>query len=328
MRFNRMDSLYPDQLDFVPRERRNGVFRFIAAFSIAIVLVFILAYAPPLNHYALYSPLVAILLMAILCLYVVYHQQIILDLVLSTEYQNLLFTQALHIGSTFFMIVRRDGTIVHASEGMSEIIPGFDYAQSQALDGLFTLATVRKTDRERIMGAIYSNTREQLVFPLISQYQPPKEYIMTVEPMVRPAGFSVLRGREYHGQRGNVQRLPDSLSATSVERLEHLLSTTDAAHYTTDAFGRFEYVNPAFERMLGYDGGEIVASKLSLHHVVFSLGAIALTEEYHVGDYMGLATIQTKQGTRDAVAMRQTAIRNGQGKTLGATGTLVPQLAA
>lgn len=328
MRFNRMDSLYPDQLDFVPRERRNRVFRIIAAFSVTIALVFILAFAPPLRDFALYSPLVAIVLMAILCLYVVYHQQIILDLVLSTEYQNLLFTQALHLGSTFFMIVKRDGTIVHASDGMSEVIPGFDYSQSQALDGLFTLATVRKTDRERIMSAIYSNTREQLVFPIISQYQQSKEYIMTVEPMVRPAGFSVLRGREYHGQRGNVERLPDSLSATSIERLEHLLTTTDVAHYTTDAFGRFEYVNPAFEHMLGYDSGEIMTAKLSLHHVIFSLGSIALTEEYHVGDYMGMATIQTKQGTRDAVVMRQSAIRNGQGKILGATGTLIAQSAA
>lgn len=328
MRFNRMDSLYPDQLDFVPRERRNRVFRIIAAFSVTIALVFILAYAPPLRTIAPYSPLVAILLMAILCLYVVYHQQIILDLVLSTEYQNLLFTQALQIGSAFFMIVRRDGTIVHASDGMGDIIPGYDYSQSQALDGLFTLATVRKTDRERIMAAIYSNTREQLVFPIISQYQQPKEFIMTLEPMVRPAGFSVLRGREYHGQRGSAERLPDSLSATSIERLEHLLSTTDVAHYTTDAFGRFEYINPAFERMLGYDSGEIIASKLSLHHLIFSLGAIALTEEYQVGDYTGMATTLSKQGTREAVAMRQSAIRNGQGKTLGATGTLLPQPAA
>lgn len=41
MRFNRMDSMYADQLDFVPRERRNRVFRVIAAFAVTIALIFI-----------------------------------------------------------------------------------------------------------------------------------------------------------------------------------------------------------------------------------------------------------------------------------------------
>lgn len=314
--------MYADQLDFVPRERRNRVFRVIAAFAVTIALIFILAYAPPLGRYALYTPLIAIVLMAILCLYVVYHEQIILDLILSTEYQNLLFSQALTLGSSFFMIVRRDGTIVHASEGLAEVLPGFDYSQSQALDGLFTLGTVRKTDRERIMGAIYSSIRESLVFPIISQYQQPKDYILTVEPMTRPAGFSVVRGREYLGQRSGLQRLPDSLSATSVDTIEHLLATTDVAHYTTDAFGKFEYVNPAFERLFGYSSGEITESRLSFHHLVYSLGSIAVTEEYSLGDYSGPATLLAKNGERHSVALHQLAVRNAQGKIVGATGTL------
>jgi PAS domain S-box-containing protein len=252
----------------------------------------------------------------------------LLDLVLSTEYQNLLFAQALSVGSSFLLIVRRDGTIVHASEGLADVIPNFNYAQAQALEGLFVLGTVRKTDRERIMGAIHSNTRETLVFPIIAQYQPAKDYILTVEPMPRPAGFSVVRGREYLGQRAGLQRLPDSLSATSMDQLEHLLCTTDVAHFTTDAYGRFEYVNPAFERLLGYEAGEILESKLSLHHVVFSLGSIAVTEEYSLGDYHGSATVVDKNGTRYASTLHQTVVRNAQGKTQGATGTLTIPTAA
>jgi PAS domain S-box-containing protein len=325
MRFNTMDSIRPDQLDFVPRERRSRVFRVIMAFAVISALIFILAYAPALSHYAAYTPLIAILLMAILCLYVVYHEQIILDLVLSTEYQNMLFAQALSLGSSFLMIVRRDGTIVHASDGLADILPNFDYAQSQALDGLFTLGTVRKTDRERIMSAIYSNTPEHLVFPIIAQYQAPKDYIITVEPMARPTGFSMVRGREYLGQQKSLLRLPDSLSATSMDKIEHLLATTNVGHFTTDAYGRFEYVNPAFEAVLGYANGEIVESKLSLHHLFFSFGAFALTEEYHLGDYAGSATMLSKNGDRTTIEMRQLVVRNAQSKMMGATGTIIMQ---
>lgn len=327
MRFSKMDTIRPDQLDFIPRERRNRVFRVITAFAVTSAAIFMLAYAPPLAHYATYTPLLAILLMAILCLYVVYHEQVMLDLVLSTEYQNLLFAQALSVGYRYFMIVRRDGTIVHASEGMDDIIPGFDYAQSQALDGLFAVGTVRRTDRERIMSAIYSNSSEQLVFSVISQYQPSKDYILTVEPMARPSGFSVVRGREYLGQRSGVARLPDSLSATSIDKIEHLLASTNIAHFTTDAYGRFEYVNPAFEAMLGYAPGEIVESKLALHHVFFSFGSFALTEEYSLGDYSGTATTLGKNGQRMEVSLRQQVIRNAQQKAAGASGTLIPATA-
>jgi PAS domain S-box-containing protein len=173
------------------------------------------------------------------------------------------------------------------------------------------------------MAAIYSNTNEQLVFSVITQYQPAKDYIITVEPMPRPSGFSVVRGREYLGQRSGVARLPDSLSATSIDKIEHLLAGTSVAHFTTDAFGRFEYVNPAFETMLGYASGEIVELKLGLHHVFFSFGSFALTEEYSLGDYAGAATTTSKNGERREVSMRQQVIRNAQHKTVGATGTLI-----
>lgn len=322
MRFSKIDSIRPDQLDFVPRERRSRIVRLLLAFTLIIALTLAFAYAPPLQAYASYAPLIAAGLMALLGLYVIYHEQIILDLVLSTEYQNLLFTQALGIGTSFFMIARRDGTVVYASEGLGDLLPGYDYAQAQALEGLFTLGTVRKTDRERILGAIHSNAREHLVFPVISQYQQTRDFILTVEPMPRPAGFSVLRGREYLGQRTGMQRLPDSLNATSVDKLDHLLATTDIAHYTTDAYGRFEYVNPAFERLFGYENGEIVDSHLGLPHLVVSFGATTLTEEYSLGDYSGPATILTRQAGQSAVAMHQLVIRNAEGKPLGATGTL------
>ena len=322
MRFSKLDSLQADQLDFVPRERRNQISRLIAAFALTAIIIFVMAYVPGMHHYAFYAPLVGIILIAILCLYTVIQKQLSLDLVMAAEFQNMLFSQALSVGSTFAMIVRRDGTIVHASDGLSSIFPQFNYASSQALEGLFEQGTVRKADRERIMGAIYSGATDRLVFPVITQYQDKKDYIITVEPLPRPAGFCLIRGREYLGQRAGLQLMPDALRATSVDKIDHLLTSTIIPHYTTDNFGRFEYVNPSFEELFGYASGEIIESKLSLHHLFLEFGSQTLTEEYSIGDYAGTATILTRTG-RQSVEVRQTAIRDGNGKAIGATGSIV-----
>ncbi len=322
MRFDTLDAVQADQLDFVPRERRSRVLRTIFAFVVAIALIFIMAFAPPLSKFAAYLPFVAIFILALLCLFTAHQEQTTLDLATAAEYQSLLYSQALSLGASFSLIVRREGSIVYASDGLRAVFPQFDYAESKALEGVFEQGLVRKADRERIMGAIYSSTPERLVFTLSNQYQDHKDYIITVEPMARPAGYSMVRGREYLGKRSGLQAMPDALSATSADKLEHLLATTPTAHYTTDAFGRFEYVNPAFEQLFGYAPGDIVASKLSLHHLVFSLGDNALTEESALTDYNGSAVILNKQSGREPATLRQSVIRDAAGKTVGATGSL------
>lgn len=325
MRYNEMESTPSDQLDFVPRERKGHIRSIVIAFVLIIALVFIAGYAPLFRGMEAYTPLAAMLLLAFLCFYVAYRNQVNLDLVMSAEYQNMLFTQAFSLGTSFAMIVRRDGTIVHASDGMSDVFPRFDYAQSQALEGVFEQGIVRRTDRERIMGAIHSGANDRLIFPILNHYQEKKDYIITVEPMVRPAGYSLVRGREYLGQRSGLQLMPDALRSTSVDKLDHMLATTDVALYTTDNFGRFEYVNPAFERLFGYEAGEIIESKLSMHHLIFSLGATTVTEEYSLHDFIGDAVIVHKMGSRMGVHTRQSIIRDASGKIIGASGTIYSQ---
>lgn len=322
MRFHELDSLMPDQLDFVPRERRGQITKLLILFGLAITLVFVVAYTPLAKITAPYAPMIAIAIIALLGLYVVVRNQIALDLLMSSEYQSMLLAQGFGVGSGFGIIVRRDGTIVHASDGMESIFPSFNYAQSQALGGVFEQGLVRIADRERIMGAIHSGTNDRLVFSIAAAYQEPKEYVITVEPMSRPSGFCVIRGREYLGKRAGLQRMPDALSLTSADKLEHMLSTTNTPHYTTDAYGKIEYANPAFDRALGYEPGEVVASKLSLHHLIFSLGQSLVTEEYSLNDYVGAVELIQKHGSHITGTLQQTLLRDSNAKSIGAAGTL------
>ncbi|MES2983789.1 MAG: PAS domain-containing protein [Pseudomonadota bacterium] len=325
MRFSEMDSMNSDQLDFVPRGDRNQIFKLILAFVLTIAVIFVLAYAP--LGLELYAPLLAIVLVAVLCLYTVASKQISMDKVMSAEYQLMLFSQAATLNASFCLFVRRDGTIVFANDGLSRVFPHFDYSQSQALEGLFAQSNVRKVDRERILGALLSNSSDHIIFPIEGLNGESKDYIVTVDPLTRPSGFCVIRGREYLGQRAGAQRMPDMLRSTSLDKLEHLLTTSTAAQYVTDNFGKFEYANPAFAALLGYAPGDILDAKLSLHHLVVTLGEQVMTEEYMLSDYSGEASLLHRNGSYVQATLSQSALRDAAGKVIGATGTLAGQAA-
>lgn len=326
MRFSETEYNNTTQMDFVPRERRTQIWRVIVAFTVTIGLIFILSFAPGSVGGATFAGLTSMAIVMVLCFYVVYRKQQSLDLVMSTEYQNMLFAQAAALGSSFCMFVRRDGTIVYANDGLRRLFPHFAYSESQALEGIFEQGGVRKTDRERIMAAIYNNQSDRVVFPVKQQNGEDKDYILTLEPLPRPAGFTVIRGREYRDQRAGTQLLPDVLRSTSADKLDHMLATTPAAHYVTDQYGRFEYVNPALEQLLGYNPGEMLDSKMSIYHVLYQLKGQPVGDDYTLGDFSGDALIQKKQGTLANVILHQSVLRDSTGKPLGASGSILPHI--
>lgn len=324
MRFSEAEFDTPAQMDFVPRERRGQITRVVVAFIIALVLLTALTMLPESLMAPNHAALIAMAIVLMLCFYIVYRKQQNLDLVMHTEYQNMLFAQAAALGSTFCLFVRRDGTIIYANDGLSKLFPQYAQGDSRALEVVFEQGGVATTDRARIMGAIYSNQSDRLVFPLVSPGGEKKDYILTLEPLQRPGGFMVVRGREYRDKRAGMQLLPDVLRATSADKLDHLLSTTSVAHYVTDSYGRFEYVNPATDQLLGYAAGEITTHKLSMHNVLYQVNGQPVTDETTLGDYTGPALLKKKSGELVQVLLQQSAIRDAQGKLLGTTGSALP----
>lgn len=326
MRFSESDYTSPSQLDFVPRERRSQIWRVIIAFSITIALIFILNFVPTTQDSRFIAGLASMGVIMVLCFYVVFRKQQSLDLVMSTEYQNMLLTEALGLGSAFCLFVRRDGTIVYANDGLRKLFPHFAYSDSQALEGIFEQGGVRKVDRERMMAAIYAGQSERLIFPLPMRDGTEREFILTLDSLPRPGGHMMIRGREYLDARAGTQMMPDLLRSTSVERLEHLLHHTPVPLLVTDAFGRLEYINPALEESLGYEGGEMLTSKMSLHHVLYQTGGHPVSDDYVIGDYHGAATLQKKHGGLLKVHLHQTLIRDMNEKVTGLSATILPAL--
>ena len=284
--------------------------------------IFIIGYAPGLNQLK-YAPLLSVGIVGALCFYMVLHYQQSLDLVMLTEYQNLLFSQALALGSTFCLFVKRDGTIVYANDGMKTIFPNGSYAHSQALEAVFATGGVSHADRARIMGAVYNNLTDRIVFPIMAADGIEANYILTLEPFVRPSGYILIRGREYREERTGLQIMPNLLRSTSADKLDHLLAHTPVAHYATDAFGRFEYVNQAFEQYLGFEPGEMLRLRLTLAQVLYQIGERTVSDDYSLGDFMGVASWQRKSRDLLETLLFQTTIRDEQGKIIGATGSVV-----
>lgn len=322
MRVEETGYASPSQMDFVPREQRNKRQNLTAAALMVAAAILLLHYVPGLRDSFL-SPLLSVALISGFCAYLIYHYQQALDLVMHTEYQNLLFAQGMVLGSAFCLIVKKDGSVAYASDGLREITGTGDYGSHNALESLFTRGQVAPSDRERIMGIIYNGGRDRIVFPLLLPDGSPKTYILTLEPMTRPAGFLLIRGREYRDSREGTQMLPDMLRSTSADKLDHMLATTPVAHFTTDAFGHFEYVNQAFETCLGYMPGEVLANRTSLTQSLKFLAGMPLEDDYTIADFAGHASFATKAGELVDCLLFQSLMRDERGKPTGLTGSIV-----
>ncbi|MEJ0009731.1 MAG: hypothetical protein WDN72_03935 [Alphaproteobacteria bacterium] len=185
-----------------------------------------------------------------------------------------------------------------------------------------------QADRERILSAIAAEERARIVFPLRIPTGETKDFILTVEPLERPAGFLLVRGREYRDQRAGPQLLPDMLRNTSADKIDHLLANTGVGHYVTDAFGKLEYVNPALEVALGYAPGDMLNERMGLAQMLHQLGNLPVGEDYTPADYTGMAQLNRAQGDKSGVLLHQRLIRDARGRPAGVTGSVLPRQGA
>lgn len=310
-------------MEFIPRERSAQIWRVVLSFAVLGILITIFLLAPHKLGGVSISILLSILAIAVLCFYIVLRKQQSLDLVMMTEFQNMLFAQAAALGSNFCLFVKRDGTIEYANDGVQKIFPTYTFGESHSLEGLLKDANVNKTDSDRLMSAIISSQRDRLIFPIVTKENKVHEYILTIEPLPRPAGYMVVRGREYRDHRAGSVVMPEVLRSTSPEKVDHLLTHSGIPHYIVNEYGKFEYVNPVFEQALDYNPGEVLDSKLSMYHVIYQLKGQPVTEDLKLTDMLDNATLQKKTGALVQAAIKQAVIRDENNKITGATGSIV-----
>jgi hypothetical protein len=200
-----MDMRYKDQgndmvgmREFIPRSRAKDIWKVITGFGVALGLMLLLNLMPNSVGGATEASLVSLVIVSLLCFYIVYLKQQNLDLVMTTEFQNLLFAQAASIGYDFCLFVKRDGSITYSSTGIRKLFPSMHSNVVISLEKLFDAAHISTKHQEQVMSAIYANEKDKLIFTITAEGEAgPQKYIFSIDPLERPSGYAAIRGRKF-----------------------------------------------------------------------------------------------------------------------------------
>lgn len=251
--------------------------------------------------------------------YVVFVVQRCRDLVLATEFQNALFSSALGHSNKFCLIIKHDSTISYIDRSLQEMFPDFYKEPRRAIDVLLEQGQVSKEERKMVFDAIEKRVRGKVVFDITDSKKQQHRIMMTIEPISRPKGFMLLRGREFVEKRvlgpqvSNV-KMP-IFNKTNTEMFSYITDSMDVGAYMIDPFGKITYSNLTLEQWLDFDENELVTRELSINDIVSQSGLESYVAE--LKNFEGEVFLQRKVGGHLRVYLNQKAMYDDQGKIIG-----------
>jgi len=301
--------------DFVARQRtptfRQIIFIFVCAFLAGASLVFTLH-----NPAILIATLFA--LFAIIGAYVIFQMMRVRDMLLATEFQNALFAAAMGLHNKFCLIIKKDGAIIYLDRSFQNLFPSFGKQSSRTVDALLKQGKVVSVDQQRILHAIEKDTYEKVKFDITDAQGLLHRVILSIEPIMFPAGFTMLRGREFVEERQSMHTSTGPvLSKSSVILFAHVMESMKMGVYITSPTGGIVYCNPLLEQWLGYSEGEVVSRNLNIDQLIpLARNPAMRTEAVNVE---GVMQMEKKVGGFIKVFVNQKIIYNDAGHIMGCT---------
>lgn len=320
MRFSEKDPMSVALPDFSPRDRARPTIYIILTFVCTIAAVLGALHvskggeANTILSYTLFT------ILAVSCLISVYFRRKSDDLVLSTEFQNLIYSSAASLGSQFCIITKRDGVTVHASHGLSELFDGFPYPISQALEGFFIEGRIPKFDQDKIIDALLMNERKSVLLK-ISTSMGINDMVISIDPLPRPHGYYAIKGRYYQGTRKGGSAV---LSDISIETMRRLLEESPVGHFICDDHGRFEYINPALARLIGKTPQTLLEERLHLNDVLKLTNGNPIARDYEFHDLKEEVLLIHSSGTPTRLHLNFSLIREA-GRMTALVGTVAQE---
>jgi PAS domain S-box-containing protein len=305
--------------DFVIRQRIPTALQFGIIFLVVLLVAFAAAMSV-VDRFTL-SLLLAVLL-GLSGWYMIFQLQRDRDLLLATEFQNALFSSALGLNNKFSMIIRRDGGIIYMDRAFQEMFPDFLNQSQRTVDSLLEHGKVSPQDREKIFNAIDKGVYEKVVFQVRESNSKFTRMVMSVEPILRPSGFILLRGREFIESRTALDMassFPPSglMSKHTITLFSYVMDTMNMGVYMTAPTGNIIYVNPVLEQWLGYSDGEVVSKNFSLQDIIHQNGT--RPESIEPDNFEGEVMLQKKNGGLMKSFINQKIIRDEDQKIVGCT---------
>lgn len=303
--------------DFVVRTRRplwqTLFFMFISVLPIAITLSILIKDTIVFGE-------VLFVLLGSLGVYVVLVVQRCRDLVLATEFQNALFSSALGHSNKFCLIIKDDNSISYIDRSLQEMFPSFHKEPRRAIDVLLEQGQVSKEERKMVFSALERRVRGKVVFDIIDHKKQSHRIMMSIEPITRPKGFMLLRGREFVEKRVLGPQLPDNnkipvFNKTNISLFSYIMDSMDIGAYMIDLFGNITYANLTLEQWLDFDEDELANGNLSLKDIISQSGLEGYVED--LKNFEGEVILQRKIGGHIKATINQKAMYDEQGAIIG-----------
>ncbi len=306
-----------NQQDFVVRNRRP-IWQTLGILFVVILIVSIVLGSFITDPIILGE--VLFILLGSLGTYVIIVLQRTRDLMLATEFQNALLSSALGQSNKFCMIIKNDSVITYIDPSFQEMFPNFYKEPHRAIGAFLEHGQVSKEESKTVFAAIEKRVRSKVVFDIIDSKKQTHRIIMSLEPIKRPKGFMLLRGREFIEKRVLDPETPDKINAsifnkTYLSVFSYIMDSMDIGAYIIDLFGNITYANLTLEQWLDFDENEIVDKGLSLKDIISRTeNDIAVSE---LKNYDGKVILQRKINGNFIAIMNQKAIYNEQGTIIG-----------
>lgn len=318
IRYSDMSLKDNGAMDFVARQRSPSP----AQLAIIFISVFVICVSVVVSAQSQSAMLgILFIIFAALGWYVIYTIVRSRDIVLATEFQNAIFASALGLHNKFNIIIRRDGTIVYLDRSFQTLFPDFVKQSTRTLDMLLRNARINKHDAEQVNAVIDKGEYGKVILDVTDVQGIVHHIVLSIEPILRPAGFIMLRGREYIVKRQDGQpadkRTNSLFDKTSITLFSPVMESMKMGIYITSPDGQVVYCNNMLEQWLQYDDNEIAGRSITLDR----LAPPARNEHFvaTASDFEGHVRLEKKVGGFITVFLNQKVIYNEEGKPAGCT---------
>lgn len=309
--------------DFIPRAYSRPIRELSLAYIVATVLIFLASTFSDSLGGDMVSGVIIAFLIAAIATYTILRRQQHNDQMMATEFENLLFSAAAGLGSAFCIFLKSDGTVVYANDGARRAFNRISHKEVHALESLLTDANVDKADRDKLFSALARSHKENLIVKIKNQASEVRDFILTLEPLKRPAGYFVLRGREYYADRKAAVHMSGALQRTTPDKVASLLQQVPSPLYIVSDTGVLEYVNPALEQFAGYGEHELVESGMTLRKLIYHADGFE-TGEFDPVEFHGAVLISCRNGSLAKAQLSQIVCMDEHGRPNGCCGILYP----
>ena len=308
--------------DFIARRRIPPVVVLAGVLSAVLLVVLALVLLVPDRAYL---AICLTVLIGAAVFYVTTTVQRAYDLLIATEFQNTLFSSAIGISHKFCLIMKQDGTITYLDRAFQEMFPSFFQQPHRTLDVWLEQAKVAREEREEILAALERGGFSRVVCVMRTSGDGYYKLVLSLEPIVRPHGFILLRGREFIENRatadapGVFQKF-DQLNRSFISLFSQVVSTMNMGVCMAGPAGNILYANRVLEQWLGFGDGEIISCGFNLSNII--------QLERDPRDYIELidreapVQLQMKHGGIVRVFLSQRVIFDDQKKVLGCVALL------